>query len=171
MDHGSQMDEKEAFRQEPAPFHALLEPHRSLPPRGFLLLMMAIAGISFVTGLAFFMLGAWPVAGFFGLDVLAIYLAFKLNYRDARAYETIKIEQGDLVLTAVDASGRRREHVFAAAWVRVLLDELHDGTNRLKLALHGSEVGFGSFLTDDERRQLAHELKGALIAARGGPRV
>lgn len=165
------MNEKGPPRQEPVPFHALLVPHRSLSPGGFLLVMLAIASVSFVTGMAFFMMGAWPVTGFFGLDVLAIYVAFKLNYRDARAYETIRIDRGDLVLTAVDTRGRHTRHVFAASWVRVVLDEIHDGTTRLKLALHGREVGFGGFLTDDERRELAHELQGALIAARGGPRI
>lgn len=171
MGCGLQMDEKGAFRQEPAPFHALLEPHRSLSPRGFLLLMLAIAGVSFVTGLVFFRMGAWPVTGFFGLDVAAIFAAFKFNYRDARAYESIVIDKGELVFTAVDAKGRRQEHVFFASWVRVLIDEVHDGTTRLKLALHGREIYFGGFLTNDERRELAHELKGALIAASGGPRI
>ena len=65
--------------QETPTFRAVLHPHRSLGPRGFLILMLAIGGISFVTGMVFLSMGAWPVFGFFGLDVLLVYVAFKLN--------------------------------------------------------------------------------------------
>ena len=59
----------------------VLHPHRSLPPSGFLIMMVLISRVSFILGLVFFLLGAWPVMGFFGLDVALIYYAFKLNYR------------------------------------------------------------------------------------------
>lgn len=67
------------------PFRAVLTPHRSLSPRGFLILMSVLATVSFATGLLFASIGAWPVLGFFGLDVGIIYLAFRLNYRAGTA--------------------------------------------------------------------------------------
>jgi len=54
-------------------FSAVLTPHRSLGPTGFLIFMLCIGGISFTTGVFFVMLGAWPIFGFFGLDVLLVY--------------------------------------------------------------------------------------------------
>eukprot|EP01035_Chromulina_nebulosa_P040405 gene40404-54645_t len=48
---------------------------------GFLALMLFVGGVSFIAGIAFLMMGAWPVFGFFGLDVLAIWWAFRINYR------------------------------------------------------------------------------------------
>ena len=69
---------------QPDSYQAVLTPHRSLGPRGFLILMSAVATVSFVAGFAFLLMGAWPVFGFFGLDVALVYLAFKLNYRAAR---------------------------------------------------------------------------------------
>ena len=72
-------------------FHAVLMPHRSLGPTGFLVLMAASTGIAFVTGMIFLLAGAWPVLGFLGLDVLLIYAAFKLNYRSGRLYETVDL--------------------------------------------------------------------------------
>ena len=59
-------------------FDAILRPHRSLGPRGFLALMIFVALVSFAAGIAFVSIGAWPVFGFFGLDALALYVAFRL---------------------------------------------------------------------------------------------
>ena len=87
-------DKREAFR-------AVLYPHRSLGPTGFLILMSAIGGVSFVTGMAFLLKGAWPVFGFFGLDVALIYAAFKLNYRSGRLYETVELTPEALTVTRV----------------------------------------------------------------------
>ena len=66
-------------------FAAVLKPHRSLSSTGFMLVMMALVACSFTAGLAFWLMGAWPVVGFFGLDILLVQLAFRLNYRAARA--------------------------------------------------------------------------------------
>ena len=74
---------------EPAIFSAVITPHRSLGSRGFLILMLAIGAVSFVSGMVFLLLGAWPVFGFLGLDVLLVYVAFRANYRAARAYEEV----------------------------------------------------------------------------------
>ena len=54
---------------EPKIFSAVITPHRSLGRTGFLLLMLCIGAVSFVCGLLFLVIGAWPVFGFFGLDV------------------------------------------------------------------------------------------------------
>ena len=56
------------FPLDPKIFSALLTPHRSLGPTGFLILMACLGGLSFVSGIIFVSLGAWPVFGFFGLD-------------------------------------------------------------------------------------------------------
>ena len=82
----------------PGAFRALLTPHRSLGPTGFLVLMAALAGISFVTGLVFYLAGAWPVMGFFGLDVALVYLAFRLNYRSGAALRDGRADPGAIDL-------------------------------------------------------------------------
>lgn len=149
-------------------FRAILHPHRSLEPKGFLILMLAIGSVSFVMGVAFLMMGAWPVFGFFGLDVLLVYVAFKLNYRAARAYELVELTPHKLSLKQVSASGESRSFEFNPYWVRVLFTERHDGGNHLKLASHGRELEFGRLLNDDERRDFARALTEALDARRMG---
>ena len=151
----------------PEAFRAVLTPHRSLGPKGFLGLMLTFGALSFVTGIVFLAMGAWPVLGFFGLDVLLIYLAFKLNYRSGRLFELVDVTREQLTVTRVHPSGRRESFDFNPFWARVLLSEWPDGRTELRLAAHGRELLFGQFLTDDERRDFASALKGALIDARG----
>ena len=152
--------------QSPQAFRAVLHPHRSLSPTGFLILMLAIGGVSFVTGMVFLIMGAWPVFGFFGLDVALVYFAFRLNYRSGRLHELIDLTPGSLTVTRVHPSGKRECFDFNPYWVRVLLAEDRRGRTDLRLKSHGSELSFGSFLTDDERRDFSRVLTGALIDAR-----
>jgi len=166
------MTENEVQAQaEPTAFRAVLTPYRSLGPTGFLVLMAALAGISFATGVAFLMIGAWPVLGFFGLDVGLVYVAFRLNYRSGRLYETVELTPGRLSWTRVHPSGRRETFHSNPYWTRVALREWPNGRTDLRLIAQGKELIFGRFLSDAERRDLATALKGALVDARGGPRI
>jgi uncharacterized membrane protein len=165
------MNENNAAKQAEEAFRAVLTPYRSLSPAGFLVLMGAVGLVSFVMGVVLLALGAWPVFGFLGLDVLLIYLAFRLNYRAGRQYETVELTRDVLTLTRVHPSGRRERFQFNPYWVRVQLHEGRHGRAHLCLASHGSNLSIGRFLTDDEKREFAEALKGALLVARGGPRI
>jgi uncharacterized membrane protein len=155
----------------PGAFSAVLTPHRSLGPKGFLILMTALCAISFVTGLVFYLAGAWPVTGFFGLDVALVYLAFRLNYRSGRLYETVELTPSLFKWTRVHPSGRREQFDCNPYWARVNLREWPDGRTDLRIISQGKELAFARFLTDDERRDFADALKGALVDARGGRRI
>ena len=155
--------------QEPRLFSAILHPHRSLSNTGFLLVLGFIGAVSFATGVAFTLMGAWPVMGFYGLDVLAIYFAFKINYRSGKAYELVELSPELLKITQVQPSGRSRSFDFNPYWVKVLLNEWPDGSADLKLALHGNEFEFARFLNADEKKDFAEALRGALTIARSAP--
>ncbi|MBX9683733.1 MAG: DUF2244 domain-containing protein [Hyphomicrobium sp.] len=145
----------------------VLNQHRSLSPRGFLILMALIGFVSFVVGMVFLLLGAWPVFGFFGLDVALIYWAFKLNYRSGRLYEVVSVTPENLKLSRFHPSGRVEDYEFNPYWAHVrLTTDRPDGRTSLRLSAQGREVSFGHFLTDDERRDFATELTGALVASR-----
>lgn len=165
------MTEKTPPAQEPIAFRAVLRPHRSLGPKGFVILMSILAAISFTAGLAFLSMGAWPVFGFFGLDVLLVYIAFRLNYRSGRLYETVEVTPDELTITRVHPSGRTERFVCNPYWARVRLTQARDGRTDLRLHLRGKEMSFGRFLTDDERHDFARALTGALQQARGGARI
>lgn len=165
------MDANEPMAQgldaaSPRHFEAVLVPHRSLSPRGFVVLMTLVSLFSFAAGVAFWMIGAWPVFGFFGLDVLLIYGAFKLNYRSANRSETIRIFDDRLDLIRKFPSGRMDVVTLNPYWARSRIEEESDGRASLYLGSHGREVSIGAFLSDDERRAFAGLLSRALADAR-----
>jgi uncharacterized membrane protein len=160
------MSEPATTTQDFRAFRAILHPHRSLGPKGFLILMAAIGAVSFVTGMVFLVMGAWPVFGFFGLDVALIYIAFRLNYRSGRLYEQVELTPELLTVTRVHPSGKRESFDFNPYWVRVIIAEGPHGRTDLRLATRGREFSFGRFLTDDERRDFSQALSGALSVAR-----
>ena len=91
---------------EPKIFAAVITPHRSLGSTGFLILMLCIGALSFACGIMFLLIGAWPVFGFLGLDVLLIYIAFRANFRAARAYEEVTVTASELTVRKVNQHGK-----------------------------------------------------------------
>jgi uncharacterized membrane protein len=156
-------------RAEPELFSALLTPYRSLNRTGFVVLMVFLSSVSFVAGGAFLMMGAWPVFGFFGLDVLVIYWAFKVNFRSAQAREEISMTPSELRVRRISHRGQVAEWVLNPLWVR--LDQQVDqeyGVERLYLVSGGRHVSIGRFLGPDEKASFAKALNAALAAARRG---
>lgn len=159
-----------ASETEPQIFSALLTPHRSLNRTGFLAVMLFVSAVSFATGLVFLLMGAWPVFGFFGLDVLVIWWAFKVNFRTAQAREEIMITPSELRVKRISHRGHAAEWVLNPLWVR--LDQEADeeyGIERLYLVSHGRRLAVGSFLGPEEKASFAKALIEALNAAKRGP--
>jgi uncharacterized membrane protein len=150
-------------------FDAVLTPHRSLSPGGFWLLMALVSGVSFVSGMYFVLKGAWPVTGYFGLDVLLIYLAFKASYRSARLHETVRLTEDALVVERVSPSGRRASWTFQPYWLRVEMDDPPEHASQLTLTSHGRSLVIGAFLSPAERSELAAALRNALERSRQAP--
>ncbi|MCO5132611.1 MAG: DUF2244 domain-containing protein [Xanthobacteraceae bacterium] len=155
---------------EPELFSACLVPHRSLSRKGFTVLMAVISVVNFAAGMIFLFKGAWPVLGFFLLDVLAIYWAFRINFRDARTTEEISITASELRVRRTDYRGAATEWVFNPLWVR--LDRtVHQeyGIERLCLVSRGRSLAIAQCLGPDEKSSFASALANALQAARRGP--
>jgi uncharacterized membrane protein len=143
-------------------FEQVLQPHRSLPSRNFHLLMGVLGILSLAVGVAFVSIGAWPVIGFFGLDVGLVYIAFRLNYRSARQSETIRLTDEVFSVERVNVRGQRRSWRFQPFWVRVILDERTEMSNRLMVASHGRSLVIADFVPPDTRRELAATLREVL---------
>jgi len=155
---------------DPKIFSAVLTPHRSLGPTGFLIFMLFIGGISFVSGVFFVSIGAWPIFGFFGLDVLLVYWAFRANYRTARAYEEVTVTATELTVRQVSHRGRVREWTLNPLWVkldRIVHEEF--GIERLFLVSRGRRLPIAAFLGPAEKASFAHALGKALGEAKRGP--
>jgi uncharacterized membrane protein len=155
---------------EPELFSALLTPHRSLNRTGFLVLMTIVSVVSFAAGFAFWLMGAWPVFGFFGLDVLLIYWAFRVNFRRAKATEEILVTPSELRVRRVSHRGHVVEWVLNPLWVQ-LDQKTHAefGIEKLYLVSRGRRISIASFLGPDEKASFAKALLAALQAAKRGP--
>ena len=155
---------------EPTIFSAILTPHRSLSSLRFLLVMLTVGGISFIGGVMFFIVGAWPVVGFLGFDVLLVYWAFRANYRAAAAYEEIAVTPSELKVRRVSHRGEVSVWSLNPVWAR-LGRETHEefGVERLYLVHRGRKLPIAVFLGPKEKEGLAAALAAALAEARRGP--
>jgi len=148
-------------------FAARLTPYRSLGPQGFKILMVAIGSACLIIGLVFSIAGVWPVLGFMGLDFLLIYGAFKLNFRDARAYEDVEVSRDSVFLRKVSPKGRRKDHHFPQFGTRFETAR-HDeiGITRMWIANRQREVEMGTFLNPVDRESFADAFSLALSKAK-----
>ena len=150
--------------RDPLLFDAILRPHRSLSPAGFWALMIFVSLVSFGTGAAYALSGAWPVLGFYGLDVLAIWAAFKWSYRSGRLFETVRLTPASLEVRRVHPSGRWEHWRFQPYWVRLSVESGDDP--RINLAERSVSVDLGAFMSAHERLDFARALQCALTIAR-----
>ena len=158
------------LQAQPELFSALLTPHRSLNRTGFLVVMAFVSVVSFAAGLAFLLMGAWPVLGFFGLDVIAIYWAFRINFRRARASEEILVTPSELRLRRISHRGQVMEFVLNPLWVQLdRKTHAEYGIEKLYLVSKGRRIAIAGFLGPDEKASFANALAAALQAARRGP--
>lgn len=156
-----------AFAADEPFFKALLMPHRSLGRTGFLVLMGALLFGWLVTGAIFLSNGAWPVFGFFGLDVLAVYVAFRLNYRAARAREEVSVSRTSLDIRKTAPSGRTQAFRFNPFWTRFQVARHEEiGITSMAVEARGTSVAIGSFLNPDDRESFATAFGRALAKAK-----
>ncbi len=149
-----------------------LHPHRSLQVKAFRRLMAATFIVSALFSLPFYLMGAWPVVGFLGLDVLGVYIAFRVNYRAARAYEYLRLTSLELLFARVSARGGRREWRFNPSWVRFeRIDHPEFGAQRLSLISRGRSLEVGRFLGPEQKAEFAARFSRALALARRGPAI
>ncbi|MEZ2408360.1 putative membrane protein [Bosea sp. OAE752] len=151
-------------------FDATITPHRSLGQHGFRIVMTLVCLASVVSSIPFVVLGAWPVAGFFGIDVLALFIAFHVNFRHARAFERIVVTPLEVFLRKVSHHGREAVWRSNPAWTRLEKQADEDyGLLGLTLVSRGRSVPVAAALSPQERAGFADALGAALARARRGP--
>ncbi|WP_420430245.1 DUF2244 domain-containing protein [Hyphobacterium sp.] len=146
---------------------AVLSPNRSLPNPGFVILMVVLCGVSFLAGLVYWRMGAWPVPFFFGIDVLLVWLAFKISYRDGQQREIIRVSRDRILVHRKHPNGAVRHFVLPTGWTRVIVHKpgLHDAAVELKAS--GNRLIVGAFLSPAERPDLGEAIERAILQARG----
>lgn len=152
-------------------FEDTLTPHRSLGPRGFRVLMATVVTLSAIVTVPFFLLRAWPIVGFMGLDVLAVYVAFRLNFRSAREREHFRLTYYELLFERVSVRGARRSWRLSPAFVRLeRVDDEDYGPQVLTLHSRGKSWRIARGVGPERKAQFAGGLARALVEARRGRR-
>lgn len=155
--------------QDDAPVYmdAELRPNRSLSNYGFRSVMLSMAAMSFVAGIGFLSIGAWPVFGFFGLDVILVFLAFKLNFKAGeRERETIRVTAKEIAISRTCYRGRIGWWHVSPAFARVQVERLNEYEAAVSLTAGGTSVPLATCLSSPERLAFAEALKSALERAR-----
>lgn len=151
-------------------FDATITPHRSLGQDGFRIVMTLVCLISVAASIPFIVLGAWPVAGFFGLDIVALFIAFKVNFNAARAFERIVVTPLEVLLRKVSHHGREKVWRSNPAWTKLEREDDEDyGLLELTLVSRGQRIVIASALSPAEREGFAQALGTALAKAKRGP--
>ena len=152
-------------------FAAILTPHRSMGWAGFIAVMAAVGAVNLVGAVVFAAIGAWPVLPFLGLDVLIIFLAFRANYRHARAFEEVIVTASEIRVRKVSWRGRTREWRFNTAWTRLRQERDEEDGQVLSLTLDEGRrrLDIATFLPPNEREGFGTALRRALDDARRGP--
>ncbi len=148
-------------------FAATLTPNRSLSRRGLRLVVATTAVLASVPGMVFFSLGAWPILGFLGLDVLAVWWALSASLKDARRHEEIALWADQLVLKRVSARGEEQVLQFNPFQVKLVIDrDINERTTALHLRTSDNDVEIGTFLSPDDKASFAKVFGTALKKAR-----
>ncbi|AJY45207.1 DUF2244 domain-containing protein [Martelella endophytica] len=160
------MTDLNALEDKPV-FSAELFPHRSLGRKGFRVFLTLIALGFAPNALWFAAHGAWPIALYCGATFAAVYVAFRVSYRAARAREHVSVSRLNVSVTKVAPSGRRSEAHFNPFWARFSVDR-HDefGITRMTLAGEGRRTEMGAFLNPDDRESFARAFRQALATVK-----
>jgi len=150
-------------------FSAVITPHRSLAPSGARLVVVLCCLAAVGSSIPFIVLGAWPVAGFLGLDIVALAIAFRASFRSAKSVEEVILSPVDLLLRRVSHRGERSERRFNPLWTK--LDREHDedyGLMGLALVSRGERVVIARELSPHERESFADAFGDALARVKRG---
>jgi uncharacterized membrane protein len=148
-------------------FAATLTPHRSLSPRGKRVVIGLVAALALVPGIVFYVAGAWPVVGFMGLDVVAIWIALTVSMRGGRAYEVVTLWPGTLEVKKVDAKGAEDVMTFIPFNVRFVIDrDYNERLTGLWLKERERKIALGAFLSAEEKLSFSKAFGTALKKAR-----
>ncbi|MEC8728869.1 MAG: DUF2244 domain-containing protein [Candidatus Puniceispirillales bacterium] len=148
----------------------ILWPYCSLSRKGAAILFMVLGCAGLSLSMAFYLLGAWPVIGFFGVELGLLFLFFHLHHRSTeKRFERITKENPLLRIERSDGKGRISTEEMPLAWLHVRLesedmDNLPDtdrhfiNRHRLYLTGHGKKVEVGDFLPYQEKPELAEAI-------------
>lgn len=143
-------------QMDPPLFRATLRPHRSLSQRGILVVTIIAGSLALIPSLTFFLMGAWPIVGFMGLDIALLYWALTRSKRDEKAYEEVGLWPDAIRIRKVDMKGRAKEFDLNPFWVRLVTKlNADDDVESLHLVVKKQRIALGEFLNPADKTSFA----------------
>lgn len=139
-----------------------LRPNRSGSLRGIHILFGFLLFVFVPTGVVFTLIGAWPVFGFMGAELLLLYGALRINQRRSGASERLELTENLFTVLRTDPWGRQQSWQFQPQWLRVDFVKSSDFVAHLSLNSKGQRLNLGQFLSPSEKSDVAHQLIRAL---------
>ncbi len=146
----------------PILFIAEIPPYRSLSRRGITIVVCVLAALSVGVAATAWVIGAWPVAGFAGLEIPAVFLLLRWNARGADSMERLVLTEDRLSIHRTDPRGRQTRITLSPAWLNAVLEEPPGRVPSLVLVNRKLRVEVARGLGEGEKRDLAQALKAAL---------
>ncbi len=143
-------------------FEAELAPHRSLSKHGLRALIGGLLLASLAITTVFWALGAWPVAGFNGVEIVLAALLMRVHAKALKRREILRLTEAGLRIVRDDGKGGRSEHELQPAWLRISLTERPGRCPGLYLSSRGRHVEVAAMLGEPEKRDLFYALAEAL---------
>jgi uncharacterized membrane protein len=147
---------------DPILFEAMVTPHRSLSARGLRLIIGFVCTVSLATTTLFWSLGAWPIAGFNGGEILLAVVLMRMHARSNRQREQLLLSGSRLRILRTDAHGRASETSLVPGWLNVSLQERPGRVPGLYVSARGEQVEVARSLGEPEKRDLAAALAAAV---------
>ncbi len=110
-------------------------------------------------GISFFIMGAWPVLGFMGLEIILIYVAFKVLFKRSESYEHILLDKDKLKIFYNKKNVTLKEVELEPTWLQVKVEDIYKNKDVLTLSSHGKKIVLGNFLIPKERLKLAKKIR------------
>lgn len=144
-----------------------LWPYRSLLRRDFVIFISGTAAVILLPLLA--VLGSpvmWGLLPFFAIAVSGIWYAINRSYKDGEIVEELRIWPDRITLDHMHPRQGHKSWEANPYWVLVKLDPKNERTpNYLTLKGANREVELGTFLSIEERAELAVEVEHAIRVA------
>lgn len=141
----------------------IVKPNHSLGREDAVKVLAVLFLLMTLVAFGFMKIGAWLVLPFAGLEFLAFVYAFHLIYVHAEDYESICVEGDDVRVEKRNCNDYVSMR-FNRYWANVTLRNIGEGNGlmartALFIGSHGKEVEFGCLVDENQRLQLAKQIK------------
>ena len=136
--------------------------NQSLTTRGLYILMFFVPIPASYIGISFYVLGAWPVLGFMGFELLLIYIAFKILFYKNKFYEHIILDSEKLNILFKKKNKIIKKIELEPTWVQVKIEKIYENEDTLIVSSHGKKIILANYLIPEERLKLAGKIKSGL---------